>query len=134
MIRVARRVATSLLSTPTLNRAVREFAIVRGHRLVLVYHRVGADVRSGCEIIPSVPLDVFRVQLQTLGKIVDFVTLDELLRDEPPRRGAGSRRRPVVALTFDDDLRSHVEHALPVLQELGVPATFFLSGRSLHGL
>ncbi|MDH3471634.1 MAG: polysaccharide deacetylase family protein [Acidimicrobiia bacterium] len=37
-------------------------------------------------------------------------------------------------MTFDDDDRSHHDHALPVLQDLDVPATFFLSGRSLHGL
>lgn len=134
MIRVTRRVVTSFLRAPRVNGALRTLARVRGHRLVLVYHRVGAPVRPGSEIIPSVPVDVFRLQLQTLGEVVDFVTLDELLQDEPLRPTVGDRRRPAVALTFDDDLPSHVEHALPVLQELGVPAAFFLSGRGLHGL
>jgi peptidoglycan/xylan/chitin deacetylase (PgdA/CDA1 family) len=36
-------------------------------------------------------------------------------------------------VTFDDDLRCHVEHALGPLQDEGVPATFFLCGASLHG-
>jgi peptidoglycan/xylan/chitin deacetylase (PgdA/CDA1 family) len=40
----------------------------------------------------------------------------------------------MFALTFDDDYLTHVEQALPVLQALVVPATFFLSGRALHGL
>jgi peptidoglycan/xylan/chitin deacetylase (PgdA/CDA1 family) len=131
---VARSVVKSLLGAQSVNRAVRALARVRGHRLVLVYHRVGAAVRPGCELIPSVPQHVFRLQLQTLGEVVDFVTLDELLQDEPLGPTAGHGRRPAVALTFDDDLPSHVEHALPVLQELGVPAAFFLSGRALSGL
>jgi peptidoglycan/xylan/chitin deacetylase (PgdA/CDA1 family) len=37
-------------------------------------------------------------------------------------------------VTFDDDDPSHARYALPVLRELEIPATFFLSGRSLHGL
>ena len=42
--------------------------------------------------------------------------------------GRGSR------LTFDDDYVTHLEHVLPVLRALDAPATFFLSGRALHGL
>jgi peptidoglycan/xylan/chitin deacetylase (PgdA/CDA1 family) len=134
VIRVARRIVTSFLRAPRVNRAVRALARIRGHRLVLVYHRVGAAVRPGCEVIPSVPVDVFRLQLQTLGEVVDFVTLDELIQDEPLRPTVGHGRRPAVALTFDDDLPTHVEQALPVLRELDVPAAFFLSGRALHEL
>jgi peptidoglycan/xylan/chitin deacetylase (PgdA/CDA1 family) len=132
---LVRRVARTLLRSSTVNRAVRAFARVRGHRLVLVYHRLGPSGPPGCEIIPSVPVDVFRVQLQALREVVDLVTLDEILaQDAPPRETVGQGRRPAVAVTFDDDLPSHAEHALPVLRELGVPAAFFLSGRALHGL
>jgi peptidoglycan/xylan/chitin deacetylase (PgdA/CDA1 family) len=131
---LARRVATTLLRSSTVNRAVRALARVRGHRLVLVYHRVGPLSPTGCEIVPSVPVDVFRTQLQALGEVYDLVTLDEILLEDASRRQASRERRAAVALTFDDDLPSHVEHALPVLRELGVPAAFFLSGRALHGL
>jgi peptidoglycan/xylan/chitin deacetylase (PgdA/CDA1 family) len=78
---------------------------------------------------------VFRTQLQALNEVYDLVTLDELLREDRSLGEAVSRgRRAAVSVTFDDDLPSHAEHALPVLRELGVPATFFLSGRALHGL
>jgi peptidoglycan/xylan/chitin deacetylase (PgdA/CDA1 family) len=114
---------------------MRALAHFRGHRLVLVYHRLGPSGPPDCEIVPSVPVDVFRAQLQTLGEVVDLVTLDEILaQGEPTRKAAGVGRRPALALTFDDDLPSHAEYALPVLRELGVRATFFLSGRALHGL
>jgi peptidoglycan/xylan/chitin deacetylase (PgdA/CDA1 family) len=81
-----------------------------------------------------VPVDVFRSQLQALGEICDLVTLDEILRENRSREPIPRKRRAAIAVTFDDDLPSHAEHALPVLRELGVPATFFLSGRALHGL
>ena len=38
-----------------------------------------------------------------------------------------------VALTFDDDLGEHLEHAAPLLAAEGLPATFFLCGRDLLG-
>ena len=131
MSSLARRVANTLLRSSTVSGGVRALARVRGHRLVLVYHRLGPSAPPGCAVVPSVPVDVFRAQLQALCEVVDLVTIDEVLAFDSR---AGDRKRPAVALTFDDDLPSHVEHALPVLRELGVPAAFFLSGRLLHGL
>jgi peptidoglycan/xylan/chitin deacetylase (PgdA/CDA1 family) len=132
MSRLVRYVANTLLRSSTVRQAVQELARLRGHRLVLVYHRLGRSAPPGCAVVPSVPVDLFRAQLQALSDVVDLVTIDDVLAsDRPP---AGSRKRPTVALTFDDDLPSHAEHALPLLREAGVPATFFLSGRVLHGL
>jgi peptidoglycan/xylan/chitin deacetylase (PgdA/CDA1 family) len=129
-----RRLAFDVLRVPTLNQALRVLAHTRGRRLVLVYHRVEPAVTRALEIIPSVPVEVFRAQLELLREVVDFVTLDELIGWRTPRaQTAGAARRPAVAVTFDDDLRSHVEHALPVLRALKVPATFFLSGRVVNG-
>ena len=108
-------------------------ACARGHRLVLVYHRIGVAAPRGCEVVPSVPLELFRAQLQALGDVVEFVAIDRILARDT-ERSSGRRQRPAVAVTFDDDLPSHAEHALPVLRELGVPAAFFLSGRALRGL
>lgn len=135
MIPWARRVSTALLGTRSVNHAVRTLARARGHRLVLVYHRLGAALPPGCELIPSVPADVLRAQLQVLGEVVDLVTLEEILVPGDGRPGPPSAaRRAAVAVTFDDDLASHTAHALPVLRELAIPAAFFLSGRALHGL
>ena len=50
--------------------------------------------------------------------------------------GAAARRarwqRLPVAITFDDDLACHLDHAVPLLEELGLPATFFLTGAALE--
>ena len=71
--------------------------------------------------------------MRSLAEVVDLVGLDTLL-DAQETRTRRSGGRAAVALTFDDDLPSHVEYALPILEELRVPATFFLSGRALLGL
>ena len=133
MIPIAQRIARAALRRPTVNRAVRWLACARGHRLVLVYHRLGPPVADGCEVVPSVPVELFRAHLQALGDVADLVTLDALLALDGHRLAAEGSR-PAIAVTFDDDLPSHTAHALPLLRELGVRAAFFLSGRALHGL
>lgn len=123
-----------MLRSRRINSAVRALACARGHGLVLVYHRIGPAASPDHEIVPSVPVDVFRSHLQTLGEIADLVTIGELLSPIDGHRGHLRHHRPAVAVTFDDDLPSHVGDALPVLREVVVPAAFFLSGRALHGL
>jgi peptidoglycan/xylan/chitin deacetylase (PgdA/CDA1 family) len=101
----------------------------RGHGLALLYHRVTATSPArGGEVVPSVDRARLRAQVTALAEVGDVVDLLALL-DPPAGRG-----RPRFALTFDDDYPQHVTGALPVLRDLGVPATFFLSGRVLHGL
>jgi peptidoglycan/xylan/chitin deacetylase (PgdA/CDA1 family) len=96
--------------------------------LVLVYHRIDEDGRPAGQIVPSVPARFFGRQLDALEEVGEIVPLQALLHDG--RRSA----RPRFAVTFDDDFPTHVDHALPILRDRGVPATFFLSGRSLFGL
>jgi peptidoglycan/xylan/chitin deacetylase (PgdA/CDA1 family) len=123
-----RRLATGALRVRAVNQAARSIAAARGRSLVLVYHRVAADGAEPSSLVPSVPQARFRRQVQALGELGEIVPLAKLL---------GARHRPLrcrFALTFDDDYRSHAESVLPVLSGLGVHGTFFLSGRSLHGL
>jgi peptidoglycan/xylan/chitin deacetylase (PgdA/CDA1 family) len=130
----AKRAATLMLRSTTLQRAVRALARARGHRLVLVYHRLGPPPPPGCQIVPSVPVQMFKAQLQALADIVELVTLDEILAADDQRSSDIAGRQPAIAITFDDDLPSHATEALPALREMGVPAAFFLSGRALNGL
>ena len=99
----------------------------RGRALALVYHRVRPEPARDHEVVPCVPVERFRAQVAALRALGDIVPADQL---PVPTRS----RRPRFALTFDDDYASHVRYVLPVLRRLDAPATFFLSGRSLHGL
>jgi peptidoglycan/xylan/chitin deacetylase (PgdA/CDA1 family) len=107
---------------------VRKIAAQRGRSLVLVYHRVVPEPPPPPAVVPTISSAVLRRQLEALGEVGEIAPLKALVRDHE-RHGS-----PRFALTFDDDYATHIEHALPVLRELGVSATFFLSGRSLHGL
>lgn len=128
----ARSAFLALIGTPGVNAALRLLAHARGHRLILVYHRVQSGA-PGSGVVPEVSSTLLRSQLEALGEVVDLVSLEVLLQG-PNQAATNSRgRKPMVAVTFDDDLTSHATDALPVLRALGVPATFFLSGRALHG-
>jgi peptidoglycan/xylan/chitin deacetylase (PgdA/CDA1 family) len=123
-----RRLAAGALRVRVVNDAARRIAAVRGRSLALVYHRVAPDGARPSWLVPSLPEALFRRQLQALGELGEIIPLAELAGTH------GRQRRSKFALTFDDDYQTHAEHVLPVLTALGVHGTFFLSGRSLHGL
>lgn len=124
-------VSRAVVGLPGARRLIVRLA--RHRTLVLLYHRVVASagaagaprptVPRGPSIVPSVPVDLLRAHLEALRGIGPIVPLEE----------AGDGTGPRFALTFDDDAVEHAEQVLPLLEELGVPATFFLSGRWLHG-
>jgi peptidoglycan/xylan/chitin deacetylase (PgdA/CDA1 family) len=128
MRRLTRSLGFRALRAPAVRRLVAAGAAIRGRALVLVFHRITRDGEPSSGIVPAVPLEVFRRQLEEILEVGDIVPLPTLL--EETRLHA----RPRFALTFDDDYVSHHDVALPVLRERGLPATFFVGGRSLHGL
>ena len=98
--------------------------------LALCYHRVGhpaGDVEG--ELVPALDTRLFERHVQHLRRRYRVVPASELQRAVADRRRG---QRIPVAVTFDDDLPSHVDEALPVLVRVGVPATFFLCGASLE--
>jgi len=101
-----------------------------GSVLVLMYHQIDpeeapdshvpndlADPRYG------VRLSAFREQMALLvERKIPVAGLDECLA------GSIDGRPPLsVVVTFDDGYASDFERAAPVLEELGLPATFFLA-------
>ena len=123
-----RGAARRAFRSAVVRRIALKTAAMRGHGLVLVFHRITADDAPQGRLIVSIREDEFRAQLEALLDAGVIVSLEDLLAP------GCDRRRPRFALTFDDDWPTHYERVLPVLQDLGVTATFFLSGRALHGL
>jgi peptidoglycan/xylan/chitin deacetylase (PgdA/CDA1 family) len=98
--------------------------------LVLVYHKLGeppGDPKR--ELVPALPPRLFEAQLEHLARHYRVVPSGDLQAAAAARRRG---QRFPVAITFDDDLPSHVRHALPALRAAGLSATFFLSGASLE--
>jgi peptidoglycan/xylan/chitin deacetylase (PgdA/CDA1 family) len=83
--------------------------------LVLSYHAVSREWPCSLAIDP----EQLRQQLRyLLDRGYRAVTFAEIARGETDRK--------VMAVTFDDGYRSTLERGLPVLSELGVPATVFV--------
>jgi peptidoglycan/xylan/chitin deacetylase (PgdA/CDA1 family) len=97
--------------------------------LALVYHRVAdAAGNQERELVPAVATRTFEWQLRHLRAHYRLVTASELPGAALSRR----RGEPFpVAVTFDDDYRSHRRTAMPTLVRSDVTATFFLCGASL---
>jgi peptidoglycan/xylan/chitin deacetylase (PgdA/CDA1 family) len=76
--------------------------------------------------VPSESLRNFRTQIEYLKKATNIVSLDDFFA------GRLSSTKINVALTFDDGYQSWVEGVAPILRELSVSATFFISSGFLR--
>lgn len=121
-------VAKSALAVGVIGDAVRRMAALRGRSLVMVYHRVVRGAPSHPGVVPAIPSDVFRRQVEALAEVGEIRPLEALLEERD------RHARPKFALTFDDDFVEHADRVVPMLRAIGAPATFFLSGRALLGL
>jgi peptidoglycan/xylan/chitin deacetylase (PgdA/CDA1 family) len=84
--------------------------------VIVVYHAIGSIPRSAPQWNGFIRPERFAAQMAYLAERRRVVDLDALFQPGPPR----------VAITFDDAYRSALEHAVPVLRELGLPAAFFV--------
>ena len=71
--------------------------------------------------VPLHLLNNFRANLEVLKNKTNVISLDELFAFNM------SMRKLNVVITFDDGYRSWYEYVSPVLKELGLTATFFVS-------
>lgn len=124
----ARSVADLLLRSPLAQRGASRVGAARQRAIVLLWHRIAPEGPRPHEVVQTLRLDGFGEQLDLLcelGTVVPLSACEDAV--------SGKSRRPRFALTFDDDDARHTQHVLPALVERNLPATFFLSGRWLHG-
>jgi peptidoglycan/xylan/chitin deacetylase (PgdA/CDA1 family) len=111
--------AVRMLGLPAINRRLHDAG------LILCYHNV---VASGSRTVGDpglhMPRDRFERQIRWLAGHYTVIELSEFV----DRLSAGKSLRAVAALTFDDGYAGVFEHAVPVLQAVGVPATVFVVG------
>lgn len=92
----------------------------RGGPLVVAYHRV-LPVSAGLDLSQAglvVTTPTFRRQLLLLRRLFHIVPLASASKSEDPG---------LCAITFDDGWADNHEEALPVLRELALPATLFVT-------
>lgn len=91
----------------------------RCHTTVLTYHRVN----DGYHDDVTVGVQQFQQQLEILCKHYDVIDMPECLADR-----VAPRRRPRVAITFDDGYEDN-HAAAEVLRRFELPCTFFVCTR-----
>lgn len=84
---------------------------------VLGYHRVSDDPDR-----MAVPVRKFQAQMEALVKS----GVRPIRLDQARERLAADQPGAYVCVTFDDGYRDFAEHAVPVLEALGIPATVFV--------
>lgn len=90
---------------------------------VLYYHRV-YDMKDDINLLCVTPLK-FEQQLRYLKKNYDILRFEE---DWNNSDGEG------IVITFDDGYMDNFEYALPILEELEIPATVFVSAGMLENV
>lgn len=90
---------------------------------ILAYHDVSSDPHPAFRRYSVTALE-FERQMRWLVE-AGYTALDMDALHET-RRGEGPLPPRAVVITFDDGLRSCVEHAVPVLSECGLTAVFYL--------
>ncbi|HEU5118138.1 MAG TPA: polysaccharide deacetylase family protein [Isosphaeraceae bacterium] len=98
--------------------------------VVLCYHRVG-DPETDPFYAPLVSArpEVFREQMERLSRAFRILSLEQAL----DALTEGGPREPSALVTFDDGYRDNLDLAAPILLDLKVPATLFLTSGFLDG-
>lgn len=120
------RMASVLDRTGALDAAIhlRRIAPIRTVSIV-TFHRIAEPKQAepyDPDTVDATPAQ-FRRHVETLARICTPVGIEALLAG---LEGAELPATPVM-ITFDDGYRSCRDVALPILEELGVPATFFIA-------
>jgi peptidoglycan/xylan/chitin deacetylase (PgdA/CDA1 family) len=84
--------------------------------VILIYHRV-TDLPSDPEMLAVSP-ENFRAHMEFIKRQFRVLRFEE---------SWSSVKEPAVVITFDDGYADNALEALPILEEVGVPATFFVS-------
>ena len=84
--------------------------------IILLYHRV--TYLPGDPEMLAVSPENFRLHMEFLKQHFRIVRFEEDWQ---------GLKEPAVAITFDDGYADNVLEALPILEKVGVPATFFVS-------
>jgi peptidoglycan/xylan/chitin deacetylase (PgdA/CDA1 family) len=94
--------------------------LLRTRTLFLAYHGVAPDAEE-FDAWTLVRASAFRAQMEFLKENFDCISMDQAL--EGRREGC---RRPGAVVTFDDGYANNLEVALPILTDLGIPATIYV--------
>jgi peptidoglycan/xylan/chitin deacetylase (PgdA/CDA1 family) len=109
------------------NLALRMCSVIEARLSIVLFHSVLDSPDPLRRLVPSIA--DFAEQLRWLRHSFNILPL----REATERLYAGRLPARALCITFDDGYRDNALHALPVLSEHKVPATFFVTTRYLEG-
>lgn len=116
---------------PYLIRAIGNFVTARdkgnGRICIINYHRVLEETDPLFEGEPDA--SVFRWQMEVLASCFNVLSIEAAVAALEERRVPPM----AVCITFDDGYRNIHDVALPILSELGLPATVFVTTGTMDG-
>src|SRR4051812_32277945 len=96
---------------------------------ILLYHSVSESPSAALRPFSLSP-DAFRSHADAIAESgVEALSVSDYVH----RRSAGTLPARPAVITFDDGFADFAEHALPVLEERGLPATLFVTTGFLEG-
>jgi peptidoglycan/xylan/chitin deacetylase (PgdA/CDA1 family) len=125
MMIVVRSVTSALFDAFGVFRAISALA---PRAVVVMYHRVlDRDDPAFSEAHPGmvVSTDAFRMQVEEFARRFEVVPLERVCQWQ--KEGAPRRKKPYLAITFDDGWIDTVRTAVPELLRRGMPATVFVT-------
>jgi len=88
---------------------------------ILVYHRIGDNCEGSAPFVTS---KRFKKQIVCLKKYYQITKLDEIVKFS---KGTQDVFANLIAITFDDGYKDIMNNVLPIIKELEVPVTVFLT-------
>jgi peptidoglycan/xylan/chitin deacetylase (PgdA/CDA1 family) len=96
--------------------------------IVLMYHRVTGDVPLELDV----HFDDFRRQMHWLAVHHKVISLDDAFNILRDKKNGATFDRPYFVITFDDAYSDFYTHAFPLLHELKIPSTVYVSTRFIE--
>jgi peptidoglycan/xylan/chitin deacetylase (PgdA/CDA1 family) len=93
------------------------------------YHYIRPEYRNKYPSIFGVTLDEFKKQLLLLRNKGKFVNPIDLLKNS---KEILDSKEKFYLITFDDGLKEQFDYALPILDELEIPAVFFVNSCNFY--
>jgi hypothetical protein len=117
---MARNTAKSLIKNLVFRCRLHRLRFFRNECYILAYHMI-CDEPNG--FFPESSLETFIKQIKYLIQNYRVLPLVEIAQ----RMSGGKSVRRCAAVTFDDGFRDNYEKAFPILKQLQIPATIFLT-------
>lgn len=98
--------------------------LARQHPRILMYHRIAPPGSKD-----GINADIFRQQMELVKRSFNVMTLNELMKCYD----SGDLPMNAVVITFDDGYHDFADYAFPILREMELPATLFVTTGFVSG-